>query len=253
MSIVKKVVLGQTHMGRDIVALKVTQNAKARTDNTRPAVLYNAMQHAREWLAGETCKRTLNLLHRPTTARTTPDGEIATELVNTRELWFVCVNNPDGYEYTFTPGNRLWRKNMADNNGNGVLGEPSTASTSTATTPPTGASTTRAPPTTPLSETYRGTGPDSEPETKAIKKLWGMVDFVFKKNDHTAAELLLWPNGFQQYTPTPDDKLFEAYAGDDADPAIADKAYNADATSGRSRATASIPTSAPSSTSPTAT
>ena len=50
-------------MGRDIVALKVTQNAKARTDNTRPAVLYNAMQHAREWLAGETCRRTLNVLH----------------------------------------------------------------------------------------------------------------------------------------------------------------------------------------------
>ena len=49
-----------------------------------------------------------------------PDGVIATELVNTRELWFVCVNNPDGYEYTFTPGNRLWRKNMADNDGNGV-------------------------------------------------------------------------------------------------------------------------------------
>ena len=110
-------------MGRDIVALKVTQNAKTRTDNTRPAVLYNAMQHAREWLAGETCKRTLNYFT-SNYGKTTPDGVIATELVNTRELWFVCVNNPDGYEYTFTPGNRLWRKNMADNNGNGVLGEP---------------------------------------------------------------------------------------------------------------------------------
>ena len=73
MSIVKKTILGKTHMGRDIVALKVTQNAKARTDNTRPAVLYNAMQHAREWLAGETCKRTLNYF---TTnyGKTTPDG-----------------------------------------------------------------------------------------------------------------------------------------------------------------------------------
>ena len=79
-----------------------------------------------------------------------------------------------------------------------------------------------------LSETYRGAGPDSEPETKAIKKLWGMVDFVFNKNDHTAAELLLWPNGFQQYTPTPDDKLFEAYAGDDDRSAIADGHYDAD-------------------------
>ena len=55
-----------------------------------------------------------------------------------------------------------------------------------------------------------------------------MVDFVFNKNDHTAAELLLWPNGFQQYTPTPDDKLFEAYAGDDDRSAIADGHYDAD-------------------------
>ncbi len=54
-----------------------------------------------------------------------------------------------------------------------------------------------------------------------------MVDFKFQKNDHTAAELLLWPNGFQQYTPTPDDELFKAYAGTDAVPAIADKTQNA--------------------------
>ena len=81
------------------------------------------MQHAREWLAGETCKRTLLYFTQQLRQEPTPDGAIATELVNTRELWFVCVNNPDGYEYTFTPGNRLWRKNMADNNGNGVRGE----------------------------------------------------------------------------------------------------------------------------------
>ena len=80
------------------------------------------MQHAREWLAGETCRRTLLYFTR-TTARARRSGGDRTELVNTRELWFMCVNNPDGYEYTFTPGNRLWRKNMADNNGNGVRGE----------------------------------------------------------------------------------------------------------------------------------
>ena len=44
--------------------------------------------------------------------------------MDTRELWFVCISNPDGYEYTFRRGNRLWRKNMADNDGDGVLGEP---------------------------------------------------------------------------------------------------------------------------------
>src|SRR4051794_24505307 len=227
MSIVKKVILGRTHMGRDIVALKVTQNAKTRTDNTRPAVLYNAMQHAREWLAGETCKRSLNYFT-SNYGKATPDGQIATELVNSRELWFMCVNNPDGYEYTFTPGNRLWRKNMADNDGDGVRGEANDGvdvNRSHAThfgLDNEGSSD------SPLSETFRGTGPDSEPETKAIKRLWSMVDFKFEKNDHAAAELLLWPNGFQQYTPTPDDKLFEAYAGDDVDPAIADKKLNDD-------------------------
>ena len=82
MSIVKKVKLGTTHMGRDLIALKVTSNAKTRTDNTRPAVLYNAMQHAREWLAGETCRRTL-LYFTSNYGKNTPDGLIVTELVNT--------------------------------------------------------------------------------------------------------------------------------------------------------------------------
>ena len=31
------------------------------------------------------------------------------------------VANPDGYDFTFTPGNRLWRKNLRDNNGDGQI------------------------------------------------------------------------------------------------------------------------------------
>jgi hypothetical protein len=31
------------------------------------------------------------------------------------------VANPDGYDYTFTPGNRLWRKNLRDNNNDGKI------------------------------------------------------------------------------------------------------------------------------------
>ena len=46
------------------------------------------------------------------------DPEI-TRLVNTNELWFIPVANPDGYDFTFTPGRRLWRKNLRDNNGDG--------------------------------------------------------------------------------------------------------------------------------------
>ena len=224
-SIVKKVQLGTTVLGRPIIALKVTKNAKAQTDNTRPAVLYNSMQHAREWLAGETCKRTL-LYFTENYGKDTDAGHIVTPLVDSRELWFSCVSNPDGYEYTFTPGNRLWRKNMADNNGNGIYGEVADGVDPNRNFATNWGRDNEGSSDSPLSETYRGTGPDSEAETKAMKKLWDMVDFRFQKNDHTAAELLLYPEGFQQYTQTPDNGIFEALAGDDDQSAIADKVWN---------------------------
>ena len=47
------------------------------------------------------------------------DAEI-TNLVNTRELWFLIVANPDGYQYTFDH-ERLWRKNLHDNDGDGQI------------------------------------------------------------------------------------------------------------------------------------
>jgi len=224
---VKKVSIGKTHMGRDIVALKVTKNAKTISDNARPAVLYNALQHAREWLAGETCRRTLTYFA-DNYGKDTEAGRIVTPLVDTRELWFVCVSNPDGYEYTFTPENRLWRKNMADNNGDGVLGEPGDGVDPNRNFPTNWGRDNEGSSDDPLSETYRGTGPASEPETKAMRRLWNMVDFEFQKNDHTAAELLLYPLGYQQYTEPPDIGIFEALAGDDAEPAIADKVFNAE-------------------------
>ena len=118
------------------------------------------MQHAREWLAGETCKRTL--LYFTQNYDTTPDNAVeaeVTELVNTRELWFMCVNNPDGYEYTFTPGNRLWRKNMADNNHDGVLGEPNDGVDPNRNHATHWGLDNEGSSDDPLSETYRGTGP----------------------------------------------------------------------------------------------
>jgi murein tripeptide amidase MpaA len=217
LAIVKQEEIGTTHIGRPIIALKVTKDAKTTPDNTRPAVLYNSLQHAREWLAGETCRRTLEYF----TSNYGTDPTV-TELVDTTELWFVCVANPDGYEYTFTDGNRLWRKNMADNDGDGTRGElgdgvdPNRNFATNWGRDDEGSSP------DPKSETYRGPAADSEPETQALKGLEDRVDFVFQKNDHTAAELLLWPQGFQQYTPTPDNAIFEALAGNDAQPAIAD-------------------------------
>ena len=177
-------------------------------------MLYNAMQHAREWLAGETCKRTLDYF----TSQYGHDRQV-TRLVNQRQLWFVCVSNPDGYEFTFTPGNRLWRKNLREQNG--IEGIQSGDGVDPNRNFPVdwGLDNEGSSP-DPASETYRGTGPASEPETQAMRNLWNRVDFEFQKNDHTAAELILYPQGWQQYTPAADDPIFTALAGDDAEPAI---------------------------------
>jgi hypothetical protein len=204
-----------TYLGRDIVALKVTKDAKSTPDGSRPAVLFSALQHAREWLAGETCRRTLEYF----TSNYGKDRRV-TRLVDDNELWFLCVANPDGYEYTFTAGNRLWRKNMADNDGDGERGEIGDGVDPNRNFPRNWGLDDEGSSSVLDSETYRGPSAGSEPETKAMIELMEHVPFAFQKNDHTAAQLLLYPQGFQQYTPTADDAIFTALAGDDRDPAI---------------------------------
>jgi len=221
-TLVKTVDLGDTYLGRDVVAMKVTKDAPTTADGTRPAVLFSALQHAREWLAGETCARTLKYFTE-NYGEDTPTGDIVTPLVDSRELWFVCVASPDGYEYTFTPDNRLWRKNMADNDNDGIHGELNDGVDPNRNFPRNWGLDDEGSSPEPDTETYRGPSAGSEPETKAMIKLMDMVDFAFQKNDHTAAELLLYPQGFQQYTPTADNAIFTALAGDDVNSAIADR------------------------------
>ena len=76
--------------------------------------------------ASRTCSSTTTRARDPrqdTTGRHRPAGatRAITSSSTTHELWFVAVANPDGYDYTFTPGNRLWRKNLRDNNGDGQI------------------------------------------------------------------------------------------------------------------------------------
>ena len=228
--ITELVTIGNSLNGVPIYAMRVTRNADRVPDGRRPAVLYSSLQHAREWLAGETGRRTLRLFldnygRRGTAIGT--DGQPVegvsarelTRLVRRTELWFILVANPDGYDYTFTPENRLWRKNLRDNNGDGQL------------TSVDGVDLNRNFPTrwnyddegsnsdTP-SETYRGTSPASEPETRAFLSLVNRVHFTSNKNDHTFGRLLLWPPGWQVDTHYADEPIFTTLAGDDDNPGI---------------------------------
>ena len=206
--------IGKSVQGKPIIAIKVTKDAKKVQDGKRPAVLYAGTQHAREWITTEMTRR---LLHHVLDSYGT-DPEI-TKLVDTTELWFLPVANPDGYDYTFTEGNRLWRKNLRDNNGDGQITSGDGVDPNRNFAYKWGYDNEGSSP-DPASETYRGPGPNSEPETKALDGLFRRVGFEYLINYHSAAELLLYGVGWQANTPTPDDAIYEALAGDDANPAV---------------------------------
>lgn len=212
-AITKLVTLGKTVNGQDILALKVTKNAKVLKDGKRPSVLYGGAQHAREWITPEMVRRLMHLYLDGYGS----DPEI-TGLVDTTELWFLPVSNPDGYDFTFSV-DRLWRKNLHDNNGDGTItaGDGVDPNRNFAVKwgwDNEGSSD------EPASETFRGSGPNSEPETKALDALLKRVGFEFYINYHSAAELLLYGIGWQVSTPSPDDVIYEAMVGDDANSAV---------------------------------
>jgi Zinc carboxypeptidase/Immune inhibitor A-like, MAM domain len=222
--LLKLEVIGQTHgtdpegdgpdTPRDIVALKLTANANTVPDNSRPATLYSSLQHAREWISVEVNQRLLEWLVK----MYREDRQEIVNLLQTTELWFVLVANPDGYQYTFDH-DRLWRKNLRDNDGDNQI------------TPLDGVDPNRNFPehwkfdnegseSITTSQTYRGPAPASEPETQAMMGLYDRVDFRFHVNYHSFGELLLYTFGFQVNTPSADDPIYVALSGTDEKPAI---------------------------------
>ena len=214
--VAKLVKLGTTIQGREILAIKLTQGADGQADGSRPAVLYSATQHAREWIATEVNRRLMNWYVDQWRANDPASGS----LLQGTELWFMPVANPDGYQYTFDT-ERLWRKNLRDNDGNGQItvgdgvdpnrnfpnhwGYDNEGSSSI-----------------PSSETYRGTAPVSEAETAAMKGLLDRVKFAFQVNYHSNGQWLLYAEGWQIGTPTADDPIYYAMSGNLDKPAIED-------------------------------
>ncbi|MFE3162288.1 M14 family zinc carboxypeptidase [Streptomyces sp. NPDC059224] len=207
--------IGKTVSGQDVLALKLTKGAKSSKDGSRPAVLYVSNQHAREWITPEMTRR---LMHYYLDNYGT-DKRIK-KIVDSTELWFVPSANPDGYDYTFQNSDtRLWRKNLRDVNGDGVISTGDGVDLNRNFGYKWGYDDEGSSP-NPTSETYRGASPESEPETKALDNFEKRVGFTYGINYHSAAELLLYGVGWQVATPTPDDVLYKALAGTPANPAI---------------------------------
>ncbi|MFF7445135.1 MULTISPECIES: M14 family zinc carboxypeptidase [unclassified Streptomyces] len=211
----KVVSIGKTVNGQDILALKLTKNAKRTKDGAKPSVLYMSNQHAREWITPEMTRRLLHhyIDHYKTDKR-------IKKIVDTTELWFVISANPDGYDHTFkSDDTRLWRKNLRDNNGDGAIAVGDGVDLNRNFSYKWGYDNEGSSP-TPTSDTYRGSGPGSEPETKAIDAFQKRIGFTYGINYHSAAELILYGVGWQVATDSPDDVLYKALAGTPDNPAV---------------------------------
>ena len=165
--------IGLTIEGRDIWAVKISDNALL--DENEPEILFTAAIHAREVITPEVLLYFMDYL----TDSYGFDSQL-TELVNNREIWFVIPVNPDGY----------YRNEVTDPNGGGTYGvdlnrnfgyewgyddEGSSPYTS--------------------SETYRGTGLFSEPETQNMRDFIEDHEFVITVYYHSKGEMFLWPWG----------------------------------------------------------
>ena len=128
------------HQGREILAIKLTQGARGQTDGSRPAVLYSATQHAREWIATEVDPPA----DEPTTSPVAGQRPRASASSCRPPSCGSCrCSTPTATSTPSTPSGCGGRTSATTT---ATARSPSaTASTRTATSPPTGATTTRAP------------------------------------------------------------------------------------------------------------
>ena len=181
-------IIGQSVEGHDIWAFKVSDNPAE--DEQEPEVLFTALTHAREPLS------MMNLFYfvQIICEKYGIDPEF-TYLVDSREMWFIPVMNPDGYIYneSYAPeGGGMHRKNRLDTNcGNSTQrgvdlnrnysygwGNDDSGSSPD-----------------PCSETYRGVSAFSEPETDAVREFIQQRFFMNIFHYHTFSNVYIHPYG----------------------------------------------------------
>ncbi|MEM8524577.1 MAG: M14 family zinc carboxypeptidase [Bacteroidota bacterium] len=196
----------RTHQDSSIYWLRISSDLRPLEE--KPEVLYTAIHHAREpmsmtqliyfmWYVLENYEK---------------DEEIKYLLDNTA-LYFVPCINPDGYLYnelTNPNGAGFWRKNLRDNDGDGVIsgsdgvdlnrnygykwGAEYVGSSSNFS-----------------SQVYRGTSAFSEPETQALAAFCEAHDFKIAMNYHSHGNLLIHPWSYSDQ-PTEDETIFVSVA-----------------------------------------
>jgi hypothetical protein len=175
--IAKVHVIGTSAEGRNIYAIKISDNVTQR-ETSESAILFNSMHHAREVMSPEVSIDIAETL----TKNYASDLKIK-NYVDSNEIWVVPMLNVDGNAKVWG-GSKMWRKTT--NYGHGVdinrnyphlWGSCSGSSGWT------------------WSNTYRGPSAGSEPETKALMNLVKDIRPVFDISYHAYSELVIYPMG----------------------------------------------------------
>jgi hypothetical protein len=208
--------------GRPVEGLEITENVSAR--DGKPVFLNVGVHHAREWPSAEmTLEWAFELVNTYKAG-----NERTTGLLKRARVIVVPIVNPDGFNLSREEvvdggssqtdvGFAYKRKNCRMEDG--ALPAPgecgAEANRSKGTDPNRnyggfwggpGASS------SPTSDTYRGSGPFSEPETQNIKALVSSNQVATLITNHTYADLILRPPGKQSSPPPPDEALLKELA-----------------------------------------
>lgn len=176
-NITKLVSIGKSLEGRDIWALKISDNPQL-DETSEPVLFFNSMHHAREVMSPEVGLDIIDSL-------TSGYGQdsLVTNWVEQNVIWVMPMFNVDGNNKMWS-SDKWWRKNTRG--GYGVdLNRNYPASWNKCS----GSSGWR------TSQSYRGPKPASEPETQAMMNFIKNIRPVFDISYHAYSELVIYPYG----------------------------------------------------------
>ena len=203
----EKISIGISLEGRDIWAIKITDNHEI--EEYEPQALYTGLHHAREPMSYMNLFYFMHWLGENYTTNT-----LAQHIVDNRELWFIPAINRDGlvYNQTISPnGGGMQRKNTRDTCSDTPIGVDLNRNYSymwgydNEGSSPDG-----------CSETYRGNSPFSEPETQAVRDFVEQHNFKINFNYHSYSDLLIYPFGYEydNQAPQQDIDIYIEYGED---------------------------------------
>ncbi len=188
--IAHKLSIGQSYEGREIWAVKISDNVA--TDENEPEVFFNGLTHGRERLSAEMALHIIEFL----TNGYATDARIA-EVVDSREVWVVPMLNPDAAEFDFSAGSfRTWRKNRQPIPDSSAIGIDLNRQFGFMWNCCGGSSA------NPASDNYHGPEPWYAPEVRAYRDFIdgrvvdGRQQIRLSISWHSAGRMVLWPYGY---------------------------------------------------------